>query len=85
MLSSTCRPRTVRKGLLPPLYAEIDRGGLAAMLHDLLAMDLGDWHPREDGPETDALTDQRSLGLDPVHAAVLDMLREGAVAVRDWR
>ncbi|MCJ2048365.1 DUF5906 domain-containing protein, partial [Methylobacterium sp. J-070] len=29
-----------------PLYAEIANGGLAAMLYDMLAHDLGDWHPR---------------------------------------
>lgn len=67
------------RGYFQPLYAEIEGGGLAAMLHDLLVMDLGDWHPRDDRPDTAALADQRARGLDPVHAAILDMLREGAV------
>lgn len=67
------------RGYFRPLYAEIEGGGLAAMLHDLLVMDLGDWHPRDDRPDTAALADQRARGLDPVHAAILDMLREGAV------
>lgn len=66
-----------RRDYFAPLFAELESGGLAAMLHDLLAMDLGRWHPREDVPKTDALNDQRSRGLDPIHAAVLDMLREG--------
>ncbi|WP_166486148.1 DUF5906 domain-containing protein [Jannaschia sp. CCS1] len=68
-----------KRGYFAPLFAELESGGLAAMLCDLLAMDLGRWHPREDVPKTDALNDQKSRGLDPVHAAVLDMLREGAL------
>lgn len=68
-----------RREYFAPLFAELEGGGLAAMLHDLLAMDLGRWHPREDVPKTDALNDQKSRGLDPVHAAVLDILREGAL------
>lgn len=68
-----------RREYFAPLFAELESGGLAAMLHDLLAMDLGRWHPREDVPKTDALNDQKSRGLDPIHAEVLDMLREGAL------
>ncbi len=59
------------------LYAEIENAGLQAMLYDLLAIDLGDWHPRDDRPDTAALEDQRARSLDPLHAVVLDMLREG--------
>lgn len=68
-----------RKDYFKPLYTQIENGGLAAMLNDLLAMDLGDWHPRDDRPETAALADQKSRGLDPINAAVLDMLREGSL------
>lgn len=70
-----------KKSYFAPLYAELDNGGREAMLHDMLAMDLGDWHPREDVPKTDALNDQKSRGLNPVDAAVLDMLREAAMPV----
>ncbi len=59
------------------LYAEIENAGLQAMLYDLLAIDLGDWHPRDDRPDTAALEDQQARSLDPLHAVVLDMLREG--------
>jgi Family of unknown function (DUF5906)/RepB DNA-primase from phage plasmid len=62
------------------LYRQMDQGGLAAMLHDLLAMELGDWHPRRDRPDTAALADQKSRGLDPVDAEFLDMLRAGALS-----
>jgi len=68
-----------RREYFAPLYAELEGGGLAAMLHDLLALDLGGWHPREDVPKTEALNDQKSRGLDPIYAEVLDMLREGSL------
>ena len=29
-----------------PIYRQLDEGGLAAMLYDLLHHDLGEWHPR---------------------------------------
>lgn len=64
-----------------PLYAELDNGGREAMLYDMLVMDLSDWHPRRNVPKTDALNDQKSRGLNPIDAAVLDMLREGALPV----
>jgi len=68
-----------KKDYFKPLFKQMDAGGLAAMLHDMLAMDLGDWHPREDRPETAALADQKSRGLGPVEGEVLDWLREGAM------
>lgn len=59
------------------LYAEIEEGGLAAMLNDLRTMDLGDWHPRRDIPDTQARNDQRAASLDFVERALLDCLRVG--------
>jgi Family of unknown function (DUF5906) len=35
--------------------------GAAAMLHDLMAMDLKGWHPRDDVPQTEALDRQKAL------------------------
>ena len=45
------------------LYAEINNGGLEAMLHDLLRVDLTNWHPRL-FPQTDALQEQKLRSLD---------------------
>ena len=41
---------------------------LSAMLYDLQTMELGDWHPRNDIPQTDALARQKVEGFrsDPV-------------------
>ncbi|WP_158274665.1 DUF5906 domain-containing protein [Sphingosinicella humi] len=55
---------------------------LAAMLHDLLAMDLGGWHPRRDVPQTGALLDQKLEGLrkSPLDAWWYDCLEAGEVS-----
>ena len=59
------------------LYAELSNGGKEAMLHDLLQMDLGDWHPRYDIPQTRALQDQKRLSLNPYDQWWLGLLIEG--------
>jgi hypothetical protein len=46
-----------------PLYQQMEDGGYAAMLHDLLQRRLGDWHPRMI-IHTAALHDQQMLSLD---------------------
>jgi Family of unknown function (DUF5906) len=48
-----------------PLYREIENGGIAAMMYDLLQMDLKGWHPRYHVPKTDALREQKELSLKP--------------------
>jgi hypothetical protein len=63
------------KAFFAALNAQMDAGGLAAMLHDLLALDLGDWHPSRGIPQTQALAEQKALSLDPASKwwmAVLD-------------
>ncbi len=52
------------KDYFAALFEEIDNGGAAAMLFDLLRMDLGDWHPRNDIPQTQALFEQKMQSLD---------------------
>ena len=54
-------------------------GGLAAMLRDLLAMDLGDWHPRRNVPQTDALHAQKAATVTGIDAVFLDLLRAGEI------
>ncbi len=62
------------------LHAEMyEAGGLGAMLHDLLTLDLGGWHPREDIPRTDALDQQKLLSLSPADQWWLEMLRDGCL------
>jgi hypothetical protein len=60
----------IRKGdvkFFNALNAQMYRdGGLAAMLHDLLIRDLGEWAPRDDVPATKALMTQKILSMDDV-------------------
>jgi hypothetical protein len=51
------------KTYFAPLFEEINNGGAAAMLHDLLRIDLDGWHPRENVPQTKTLLEQKQLGL----------------------
>lgn len=65
------------KAYFNALFAEMDAGGLAAMLHDLLAMDLSGWHPRFSIPQTRELSDQKLAGLSGADAIVREMLMGG--------
>lgn len=71
------------------LDRQLEDGGRAAMLHDLLALPLGDWHPRWNIPQTDALAMQKAEGLVGFEAFVLDMLDTDGWpserCVRDYR
>ena len=58
------------------LYKEINNGGGAATLHDLLAMELGDWHPRQIY-RTKALADQQRRSLSHEDAAWVQILEDG--------
>jgi Family of unknown function (DUF5906) len=58
------------------LHHQIDNGGAAAMLYDLLKMDLGDWHPREIY-KTAALRRQQELSLPPMFEWMLGLLEDG--------
>src|SRR5690606_33071733 len=59
-------------------------GGIAAMLHDLLAMDLGDWHPRQNIPDTSERAEQKVAALSGFEAVFLDLIQEGEVPVHRW-
>lgn len=65
------------KAYFNALFGEMEAGGLAAMLHDLLAMDLTGWHPRFSIPQTRELSDQKLAGLSGADAIVREMLMGG--------
>jgi hypothetical protein len=44
---SDCSKKLQDKAYFKALVDQMNNGGLEAMFHDLLLMDLGDWHPRE--------------------------------------
>jgi Family of unknown function (DUF5906) len=66
------------------LHAEIDNGGRAAMLHDLLNLDLGDWHPRQSIPKTEGRNKQIAASFRGIDGVMLDLLRVGEIPVEDW-
>jgi hypothetical protein len=59
------------------LNRQLDEGGRAAMLHDLLARDLGGHHPRENIPQTRALSEQKQLSLSPEESWWDELLEAG--------
>jgi hypothetical protein len=61
------------------LVGQMQRGGLAAMLRDLLAMDLGGWHPEPQRLETVALSEQKIHSFEPAERIIHNMLVTGEV------
>jgi hypothetical protein len=47
------------------LNRQLDEGGLAGLLHDMLARDIRDWHPRDSVPQTEALAEQKVMSQSP--------------------
>lgn len=74
------------------LNQQMDAGGLAAMLHDLLKYDITNFNVRS-VPQTTALADQKRLSMDSLHrwwATVLEReyvyrSRFGASVFLEWR
>ena len=65
------------------LYAEIDNGGAAAMLHDLLTMDLSGFDVRA-VPHTAAKAQQQVRSLHGTEAWLHHVLQEGAIGYKSW-
>jgi hypothetical protein len=61
------------------IHAQLDSGGYAALLHDLLAHDLGDWHPREIPHHKNALLGQQIESLSPLDAWWIELLEVGSL------
>jgi hypothetical protein len=60
-------PKKERKDYFDALYREMDNGGIEAMMHDLLAIQLNDWHPRQIVYNKSlSLQKQITLQLDPL-------------------
>jgi len=67
-----------------PLYAEIENGGAAAMLHDLLNMNLKAFDVRAI-PHTAAKAKQQAHSLHGSLAWLHDVLQEGFIGVEWWQ
>lgn len=64
------------------LRKELDAGGREAFLHDMLAMDIQGWHPRDDAPETQAKAEQQAETADPLIEWLGNILEEGVLPYR---
>jgi Family of unknown function (DUF5906) len=64
------------------LYAEMSNGGLAAMLYDLKAENLGRWHPRNDVPQTAGLHKQKALSRRGIDRLVEIIALDGVIPCR---
>jgi Family of unknown function (DUF5906) len=66
------------------LYSEIENGGAAAMLHELLAMDLSGFDVRV-VPHTAAKAQQQALGLHGTEAWLYHVLQNGEIGYERWQ
>lgn len=75
------------------LWRQMDSGGLAGMVHDLMAMDLTGWRPAMNIPQTKALADQKLRSMKPADRFWFELLNEGELPISftadceqvDWR
>jgi len=70
-------PEAIRQHYFRQLWTEMKNGGQAAMLYDLLQVDLKGWHPRDDLPDTEELTKQKIMSLSKAEKSFLSFIEEG--------
>lgn len=71
-------------GYFSKLVSELNGNGLAAMLYDLLAINLDDWAPHRDIPVTEALVQQKIESLGPIAQTIFSFLENGELPF-GWR
>lgn len=75
------KARVDDKAYFAALEAEMTNGGLAAMLYDLLDLDLEGWHPRDSIPQTRALAEQKAQSLRGFERIMFDLLKAGVMPI----
>lgn len=76
-VSDVSEHRKGDKAYFEALYVELENGGRAALLFDLLRYPLGDWHPRKEIPQTPALLRQKERSMSYYDRWVRDLLESG--------
>jgi len=66
------------------LNRQLDGGGRAAFLHDMLRRDLGEWHPRDSIPATEAAAEQALMSMGPHEQWLLELVHTGAAPGGEW-
>ncbi len=59
------------------LNKQLENGGLEGLLYDMLHRDLGEKHPRDNVPQTEALAAQKEMSMSPEEAWWDSLLDEG--------
>jgi hypothetical protein len=62
-----------------PLYEQLENGGYEALLHNLLTLDIGDFHPRKIPADKNALLSQQAASLQPLDAWWVEILETGQI------
>jgi hypothetical protein len=75
------QPKTSVRLIFDALHHELQHGGAAAMLYDLLNWQLGDWHPRQ-VYETDGLRRQKEQSMPPIEQWFDELLQDGRLPCR---
>jgi hypothetical protein len=65
------------------IIQELKADAHEAMLYDLRALELGDWHPRKNVPETEAREEQKDLTRNPLHEQLAEYL-DGLEGTLPW-
>jgi hypothetical protein len=73
------RPAAKDRAYFEALVDEIKTGGTEAFVADMLATELGDWHPRNDVPETEGLAMQKQESARLELDWLWNILEEGAL------
>jgi hypothetical protein len=68
-----------------PIYEQLANGGYEALLHDLLALDIGNFHPRKMPADKNALLSQQVASLQPLDSWWVELLETGTLAGCDPR
>jgi hypothetical protein len=61
------------------IHKQMREGGLAAMLYDLLLLDLNGWHPRDEVPQTVELLAQKLRSMSEIDEWWVGVLEEGVL------
>ena len=59
------------------LNRQLNEGGISGLLHEMLTRDIRDWHPRDNVPQTEALTEQIEMSQGPEESWWDDLLETG--------
>ncbi|TYP64024.1 bifunctional DNA primase/polymerase [Stutzerimonas stutzeri] len=65
------------KAFFDALNKQLENGGRAAFLHDMLKRDIGNWHPRDNVPQTEALAEQKMMSQSAEESWWDDLLESG--------